>query len=92
MVKVRIRIKPSTLGLNEKANKLQMTQLPFSRSRAEITQESRPMTPKLQFSRHLLEWVLEAQANKWSQRISALQMDTQLKIEGKNDIDRKSVV
>ena len=31
------------------------------------------------------------QANKWSQRISALQMDTHLKIEGKNDIRRLSV-
>ena len=31
--------------------------------------------------RHLIEWVFEAQANKWSQRISALQMDTHLKIE-----------
>ena len=36
-------------------------------------------------------WVFEAQANKWSQRISALQMDTHLKIEGKNDIRKQSV-
>ena len=35
--------------------------------------------------------VIEAQANKWSQKISALQMDTHLKIEGKNDIRRLSV-
>ena len=41
--------------------------------------------------RHLIEWVFEAQANKWSQRISALQMDTHLKIEGKNDMGRPSV-
>ena len=41
--------------------------------------------------RHLLEWVLEAQANKWSQRISALQMDTQLEVKGKNDMRRPSV-
>ena len=31
--------------------------------------------------RHLLEWVLEAQANKWLQRISALQMETHLEVK-----------
>ena len=41
--------------------------------------------------RHLLEWVLEAQANKWSQRISTLQMETQLEVKGKNDMGRPSV-
>ena len=40
--------------------------------------------------RHLLEWVLEAQANKWSQRISALQMETQLEVKEKNDMGRPS--
>ena len=38
-----------------------------------------------------LEWVLEAQANKWSQRISALQMDTQLEVKGKNVMGSPSV-
>jgi len=40
--------------------------------------------------RHLLEWVLEAQANKWSQRISVLQMETQLEVKEKNDMGRPS--
>ena len=39
---------------------------------------------------HLLEWVLEAQANKWSQRTSTLQMDAQPEVKGKNDIGRPS--
>ena len=46
---------------------------------------------KVPHLRHLLEWVLEAQANKWSQRISVLQMETQLEVEGKNDMGRPSV-
>ena len=39
----------------------------------------------------LFEWVLEAQANKWLQRTSALQMDAQLEVKGKNDMGRPSV-
>ena len=39
---------------------------------------------------YLIEWVFEAQANKWSQRISALQMDTHMKIEGKNDLGNQN--
>ena len=33
--------------------------------------------------------ILEAQANKWSQRTSVLQMETQLEVKEKNDMDEK---
>lgn len=47
LLTVKIRMEEMSSKFKWKGiQKLQMTQLPFSRTQAEITQERRPMTPK----------------------------------------------